>query len=375
MPSKPDPTNPISRPRAELRLHPALTLVPAMTSDEYDAFQTDIAERGILVALEITAAGTILDGRHRLQAAGELGIETVPVRIVAPTDECEHVLLAALHHRHLTPSQRAAVARELDGYQAAKAEAEQTRLANLTSNVEVATSPPRGERTRELASRIAGVSARTVQDAATVQEHDVDLFAQIKSGKLPAHTAARKVRRRLRDAQLPAAPPMPEGPFELIYADPPWQLGNPDGEHAPENHYPTLPIHEIATMAIPAAPNAILFLWAVNCRLPQALEVMRAWGFEYKTNLAWVKQSIGLGTWVRNRHELLLVGRKGSFPVPDPEDRPDSVIEADRGRHSEKPQCVYQLLERMYPQASKLELFARGNPRQGWVTWGNEAKP
>lgn len=59
----------------------------------------------------------------------------------------------------------------------------------------------------------------------------------------------------------------------------------------------------------------------------------------------------------------------------EPEDRPDSVIEADRGRHSEKPECVYELLERMYPQASKLELFARGTPHPGWIAWGNEAKP
>ena len=111
----------------------------------------------------------------------------------------------------------------------------------------------------------------------------------------------------------------------------------------------------------------------MNSRLQQALDVVRAWGFEYKTNLVWVKPSIGLGSWARNRHELLLVGRRGSFGVPDPEDRPDSVIEAARGRHSQKPFCIYDLLERMYPDASKLELFARTN-RPGWTSWGNEVE-
>ena len=101
---------------------------------------------------------------------------------------------------------------------------------------------------------------------------------------------------------------------------------------------------------------------------------MHAWGFEYKTNLVWIKPSIGLGTWVRNRHELLLVGRRGSFPKPEPEDLPDSAIEAPRGGHSEKPGSVYELLERMYPQASKLELFARGIPRAGWAAWGNQVE-
>ncbi len=102
---------------------------------------------------------------------------------------------------------------------------------------------------------------------------------------------------------------------------------------------------------------------------------MHAWGFTYKTNLAWVKPSIGLGRWTRNRHELLLLGKHGNHPCPDPEDLPDSVIEASRGRHSEKPEAAYELIETALPGASKLELFARGTPRPGWVIWGNQAEP
>src|SRR5215210_7758267 len=63
-------------------------------------------------------------------------------------------------------------------------------------------------------------------------------------------------------------PPLPEGPFEVIYADPPWQLGNPSGQFAPENHYPTLSKAELAQFELPVAPAAVLFLWAVNCELP-----------------------------------------------------------------------------------------------------------
>ncbi len=88
------------------------------------------------------------------------------------------------------------------------------------------------------------------------------------------------------------------------------------------------------------------FAWAVSSLLPQALEVMAAWGFTYKTSLVWVKPSIGLGAWVRHRHEHLLLGCKGRFCVPEPEDQPDSVIEAPRGRHSQKPVRIYELLER-----------------------------
>jgi len=273
--------------------------------------------------------------------------------------------------RHLSASQRAALALELDRYRELRDAAQTRQRKNLRQNTEGAVSPPRGK-TRDHVARWAGVSARTVQDAATVQQNDPDLFERIKAGELAADLAARRVRRALCDRDLPNAPPLPEGPFELIYADPPWQLGNPDGQHAPENHYPTLPLTEIKQLTPPATDNAVLFLWAVNCLLPEALELISAWGFTYKTNLVWVKPTIGLGAWARNRHELLLFATRGRIEVPEPDQRPDSVIEAGRGRHSEKPHRVYELIETAYPQLSKLELYARGSPRRGWQGWGNE---
>jgi N6-adenosine-specific RNA methylase IME4 len=84
-----------------------------------------------------------------------------------------------------------------------------------------------------------------------------------------------------------------------------------------------------------------------------------------------VKDKIGMGYYARQRHELLLVATKGAPGVPMPEDRYDSVIEAPRGQHSEKPHIVYDMLEAMYPTFRKLELFAR-NSRDTWHSWGNE---
>ncbi|HYZ76062.1 MAG TPA: MT-A70 family methyltransferase, partial [Gaiellaceae bacterium] len=326
---------------------------------------------GLLVPLEITMAGVVLDGLQRLRAACELGLERLPVRVLAPDDELGYMLRAALLRRHLSQSQRAAVALDLLPVDELRAQARERQRANLrSSGAEGATLPPRGK-TRDRLATWAGVSARTLQDAASVRDRDPALFEQVKRGDLAAHQAARRVQRNDRDQQLPAAPPLPDGSFELVYADPPWQLGNPDGPYAPENHYPTLPLEEIKQLAVPAAEQALLFLWAVNCLLPHALEVMQAWGFTYKTNLVWNKGSIGLGVWTRNQHELLLVGRKGDYPPPHPEDLPASIISARRGAHSEKPELVYELLERAYPQASKLELYARTR-RPGWTAWGNQ---
>jgi N6-adenosine-specific RNA methylase IME4 len=81
--------------------------------------------------------------------------------------------------------------------------------------------------------------------------------------------------------------------------------------------------------------------------------VLAAWGFEYKSNAVWVKDKLGLGYYVRNRHELLLIATRGNFPCPQPANRPSSVIEAPRRKHSRKPDEAYEMIERMYPASDR----------------------
>jgi N6-adenosine-specific RNA methylase IME4 len=130
---------------------------------------------------------------------------------------------------------------------------------------------------------------------------------------------------------------------------------------------------ELAALEIPAADDAVLFMWATSPKLAEALKLMDAWGFGYRTCMVWVKDRIGMGYYARQRHELLLIGRRGDIAVPDPEDRPDSVIEAPRLEHSAKPEEAYDAIVRMYPtcRASSSSLAARVS---GWAVWGNEAQ-
>lgn len=119
-----------------------------------------------------------------------------------------------------------------------------------------------------------------------------------------------------------------------------------------------------------ATPETVLFLWATNPLLPDALRVMEAWGFSYKTNMAWIKdRGRGKGWFLKSRHELLLIGVREN--TPHPKERPDSCFEADRGAvHSRKPAVVYDIIELMYDGA-KLEMFCR-IPHEGWAAHGNE---
>ena len=149
------------------------------------------------------------------------------------------------------------------------------------------------------------------------------------------------------------------------------------GNRTPINHYPCMPTEEICALHIwgrpvkdIAAKDAVLFLWTTNAHLLEARKVIDAWGFIYKSNFVWRKDKIGLGYYVRTQHEILLIAVRGNIGTPKPANRPPSVIEAPRRKHSQKPDEVYELIERMYPGLPKLELFAR-NTRPEWASWGN----
>lgn len=181
------------------------------------------------------------------------------------------------------------------------------------------------------------------------------------------------LRQAVKHAKLLLNPsPMPEGKYSVIYADPPWRYDNSGFEESAEDQYPTMELQDIAELPVGdlCTDETVLFLWATNPLLPEALYILEAWGFEYKTNMAWIKdRGRGKGWFLKSKHELLLIGVRQD--TPHPIERPDSCFEAARGSvHSHKPEIAYQIIESMYP-GNKLELFAR-NSREGWDLWGNE---
>lgn len=138
-------------------------------------------------------------------------------------------------------------------------------------------------------------------------------------------------------------------------------------------HYQCVPLDEMATWSVPAAPNSLMFMWATAPMTPHALYLLQAWGFRYVSQMVWTKSRIGTGFWVRNRHELVLIGKRGKFPCPRPAPFADSVIEAPTGRHSEKPEALQDIIDSTWPEARKLEMFAR-RQRPGWSHHGNEVE-
>ena len=174
--------------------------------------------------------------------------------------------------------------------------------------------------------------------------------------------------------------------FATILADPPWRFQNRTGKMAPEHRrlsrYETMELPDI--MALPvancAADPAHLYLWVPNALLPEGLAVMKAWGFDYKSNIVWHKirkdggsDGRGVGFYFRNVTELCLFGIRGKNARTGPAGRRQVNLLGTRKReHSRKPDEMYDLIEACSP-AKRLEIFARG-PREGWTAWGDQAE-
>jgi N6-adenosine-specific RNA methylase IME4 len=160
--------------------------------------------------------------------------------------------------------------------------------------------------------------------------------------------------------------------FGTIYADPPWAYANRATRGAADGHYRTLGVEELAALpvALLAAPDAHLHLWATSSFLFEAQEIVRAWGFTYKSMFVWNKTQLGLGNYWRVSHEVLQTGARGSCPFRDRSLR--SWGEFRRGRHSAKPEEVRLMIERASP-GPRLELFGR-RAVPGWTVMGDQVE-
>lgn len=172
--------------------------------------------------------------------------------------------------------------------------------------------------------------------------------------------------------------------YGTVLADPPWRFTNRTGKMAPEHRrlsrYSTMELEEIMELPIPQCvlPQSHLYLWVPNALLAEGLEVMRRWGFTYKSNLVWYKtrkdggpDGRGVGFYFRNVTELVLFGVRGSLRTFPPGRRQTNIIVKQKREHSRKPDELYPIIEACSP-GPFLELFARAG-RQDWAQWGDES--
>lgn len=171
----------------------------------------------------------------------------------------------------------------------------------------------------------------------------------------------------------------PEGKFRVIYADPPWRYGNTmptfsrKGDFGDQrDHYRLMNSHEVAALPVKeiVADNAVLFLWVTSPVLEESFDVINAWGFNYKASFVWDKVKHNMGHYNSVRHEFLLVATRGSC-MPDEKKLYDSVQSIERTEHSEKPEKFREIIDTLYPNGARVELFSR-KQIEGWIVHGDE---
>jgi N6-adenosine-specific RNA methylase IME4 len=375
----------------EYELHDLCKLFPPMPEDQFTALMQDISANGLRQPI-VLHEGKILDGRHRYKACLNLGRQPVSV-IYDGDDPLGFVVSHNLSRRHLDESQRALIA---------------GRIANLKSGDNQHTLgakifTPSAISTDEAARRMA-VSDRSVQFAKKVlKDGTSELVDAVEDGKIAISTAAKIAKLDLEQQQEVVADPRPDQAIKkiarqekeqalaektitqslnsegklygVIYADPPWRyetFSENGMDRSADNHYPTMSMFDMLGLNVPAADDCVMFMWATVPMLPEALDLLSTWGFDYKSHICWIKDRQGTGYWTRNKHELLLIATKGKVPAPAMGTQPPSVIELPLGRHSEKPALFADMISTLYPTTPKLEMFARVG-RVGWDVVGNEA--
>ena len=365
-------------------------VLPDLSESDFGALKADISARGVLVPVEYDEDENILDGHHRVRACVELGISDWPRFVRKGLSEPEkrlHARQLNLARRHLNQAQKRDLiadqlreAPEKSNRQlatglgvdhktvaAVRAEGEaggeiphhKTRIGKdgvsqpARKPIRTAYVDPTPEGKREALGVVKAIRA---ENANARREERLDNLAEIAKGNTDLDTSTR---------------------YPVIYADPPWRYENPPmgaTSRSIENHYPTMTLAEICAMPVSdlATDDAMLYMWATAPKLVECLEVVKAWGFEYRTNMVWDKEKIGMGYHARNQHEILLICKRGEIPPPAAGKQPSSVHREARTEHSAKPEFYHEMIEGFYPQLPKIELFCR-SARDGWSVWGNQS--
>jgi N6-adenosine-specific RNA methylase IME4 len=388
-----------------LEFHPVADIFPLMTGSEFETLKQDIDDNGLIEPIW-TYNNQIIDGRNRYRACKELNIEPTYREWDQIGSLVQFVVSLNLNRRHLDTSQRALIGAKIKPMFEEEAKRRSGQRTDLSANLRL------GDwgKSSEKAADAVNVSSRSIETADVVLERgskalvkavqagEVSVSAAsivsqlphkeqdtlVARGKKEILTAAKDInaatkekRREERLQQFIDEDTLPDAKFRIVYADPPWQYSNtiPDYYGPPERHYPTMTLVEICAFPVKdiCEDNAVLFLWVTSPILEESFQVIRSWGFKYKTSFVWDKIKHNMGHYNSVRHELLLVCTRGSYtPTMTKLELHDSVISIERSdRHSEKPNYFRELIDKLYPSGKRIELFAR-TEHQGWDNYGNE---
>jgi N6-adenosine-specific RNA methylase IME4/ParB-like chromosome segregation protein Spo0J len=361
--------------------HKFADIFPMIEVEELDQLKADIKEHGLLQPI-ILYEDKILDGRNRLKACNEMGVEP-KFETYRGNKPLEYVISENLKRRHLSASQRAVI-----GYDVLPLLEEEARKRMISgknqynSPVVLIPQPIKKQQEKEnksafQAGKIVNVGEKYMREVKKLKEaHKEKEIEQIRSGEKTITEIKKEQRKEKiqeqREAIISGKVEMPKGTYEVIVIDPPW---NYEREYDPENSrvaspYPEMTQEELKQIKLPSSKDCVLWIWSTHKFIWDAKELLEKWGFEYKAVLVWDKQKLGMGSWLRMQCEFCLLGIKGK-PIWNLSNERDLISEA-RTNHSKKPDLFYSMIDKLCA-GRKLDYFAR-KKRDGWDVFGDEVK-
>lgn len=366
------------------------SLIPSLTDEEYDGLRDSLLSEGCRDAL-VVWNGILVDGHNRYEICEKHGIpyDTVEMEFANRNEAIVWIIKNQFGRRNLPAYERARLALRLKPVIAERAK--ENLVTHTQDGYQGCQKSDKAEidTKRELA-KAAGVSHDTIAKVEKIEAVATpEVKEQLRSGEMSINQAYKNIKReekrqeREEAIQQQIEKPSSDGyvdiyttnkQYRVIYADPPWSYNDKQNVEVlggAEKHYTTMPLQDICDLPVPSADDAVLFIWVTSPLLEDVFKVIKAWGFKYKSSFVWDKVAHNMGHYNSVRHELLLIATKGSC-TPDVPKLFDSVVSIERTEHSRKPKEFRDMIDTLYPNGNRLEMFAREAPK-GWDVWGNMA--
>lgn len=360
-------------------------LLPPLKADAFSKLERDICIKGCLDAIR-TWNGTIVDGHHRYAICKANDIEFKVIALEFE-DKDEAVIWMIDHQngrRELEPFQRVEMQMQKEDLIQRRKNNQHTIHIQKDENGAVARATEADKPSRQLASQ-AGVSKDTYFRAKYIaQNAPEEVKEKLRKGEETIKRAYKNLKKEERIQEVLSSlnsieskeVKATQGVYDVITIDPPWDIEGPFGLSNSAGYlplpYPTMSLEEIQALKVPCAEDCHVFLWTTQKFLPKAFEVLEAWNLEYVCTFTWAKnggpQPLGLPQY---NTEFFLYARKGKPKFIDTKEL-GTLLEAKRGKHSEKPEAFYDLIRRV-TAGRRLDMFNR-RAIDGFETWGNEAQ-
>jgi N6-adenosine-specific RNA methylase IME4 len=364
-------------------------LIPALTQEEYKQLEDNILKEGIREKI-ITWNGYIIDGHNRYEISQKWGLDcqSESMHFKDEDEVKEWMILNQFGRRNLSNYQRSVLALELEEVFSKKAKENQAIQYKGNSLKQISAEVKPIETRKEL-SKVANVSHDTISKVKHIEAKATpEVKQKLSTGEVSINQVYQEIKKeekkaerielieqQIEDIEQGKLPEL-KGLFNVISVDPPWPY---EGESKKTtsfdsvgrrvaNPYPEMSITDIKKIEMPLMEDSVVLLWTTHKFLPDAFEILKDWGMDYKATLVWNKEKIGMGAWFRMQCEFCLVGIKGKPYWENTTFR--DILNEPRREHSRKPDSFFEMIEQI-TKGRRLEYFSR-EKRTGWEVFGND---